>query len=105
MAVWVTAMALAEISYKIRSFFHLLGFVGILIGTQFTLTGLWTFLVPLIIAAAILSISWVSFYFRKRCIVTAQLQVLVIVLYRNPTLIVLVHYTKPCSSARLTVME
>ncbi|KAF6024026.1 TMEM8A [Bugula neritina] len=58
LAVWVTAMAISEIPPKLRSFLHMAGVLGILIGTQITLTGLWNFVIPLIIAIAILATSW-----------------------------------------------
>lgn len=61
LAVWVTSMAMAEIPLKLRGFLHLAGFLGVLIGTQVTLTSLWTFVVPLLIAALILATSWVSY--------------------------------------------
>jgi len=60
LAVWMTAMCLAEINKKLRSALHISGVLGILIGTQVTLTGLWNFAIPLIIAVIILATSWVS---------------------------------------------
>ncbi|XP_067944824.1 post-GPI attachment to proteins factor 6-like [Watersipora subatra] len=58
LAVWVTAMALSQLSFQLRSFLHTAGVLGILIGTQVTLSGLWNFVIPLIIAVVILATSW-----------------------------------------------
>lgn len=59
-AVWVTSMAMSEIPDKLRSLLHTAGCLGILIGTQFSLTGIWSFIIPVLLAAVILSTSWVS---------------------------------------------
>lgn len=58
-AVWVTAMALSELPDSLRSFLHIAGCLGILIGTQITLSGIWSFVIPVVIAVVILSTSWV----------------------------------------------
>ena len=52
-------MAMSDLSHKLRSFLQIAGVLGILIGTQVTLVGLWNFVIPLLIAVAILATSWV----------------------------------------------
>lgn len=61
LAVWMTAMAMSDLSHKLRSFLQIAGVLGILIGTQVTLVGLWNFVIPLLIAVTILATSWVCY--------------------------------------------
>ena len=54
-------MAMSDLSHKLRSFLQIAGVLGILIGTQVTLVGLWNFVIPLLIAVTILATSWVCY--------------------------------------------
>lgn len=55
-------MAMSDLSAKLRSFLHMAGVLGIIVGTQISLVGLWNFVIPVLIAAVILATSWVSWH-------------------------------------------
>ncbi|XP_013784143.2 transmembrane protein 8B-like isoform X2 [Limulus polyphemus] len=59
LALWVTLIAMANLSETLRSFAHMGGAVGIAIAVEYDRTGLWTFVIPAAVGFCILSVSWV----------------------------------------------
>ena len=61
LAFFVTLMAMAKLTYKMKSFFYILASLGLAIGVTWDRHSLWTFLVPTATGLIIMIVSWVSY--------------------------------------------
>jgi hypothetical protein len=59
LSLWVTLIAMSDVSSALKSFAHMAGAVGIALGTEFNRTSLWVLVVPALVGLAVMTQSWV----------------------------------------------
>ena len=59
LSFWVTLLAMAEISPRLRAIGHMVGFLGIAIGVEYRRHGVWAFAAPAGLGLIIMLASWV----------------------------------------------
>ena len=60
LSFWVTIITMAKLVSRLQTFLFMLGTLGIGMGVTWDKFNVWTFLVPIIVALAIMIGSWVS---------------------------------------------
>ena len=59
MSFWVTIIAMAKLTERVKGFLHVLGALGLAFGVEYARHGLWVFVVPTSVGVLIMLISWV----------------------------------------------
>ena len=67
LSFWMTLLAMAEMSSRLRSICHMLGVLGISIGVQYKRRGIWAFVIPAGLGVIIMLASWVSYRKNSKC--------------------------------------
>jgi hypothetical protein len=59
LSLWVTVIAMADISSVLKSIAHMAGAIGIALGTEYNRTSLWVLVVPALVGLALMTQSWI----------------------------------------------